>query len=79
MINTAFTTDNIQVTTGDSGCHELALLVGDFFEAAEAAAVASLFPVCHCCAPGIIVVPRPVIIAAPFVAAAHPEYVSDNL
>ena len=58
MINPAFATDNVQMTTRDFGCHELTLLIGHFFEAAEAAAVANLFPVCHCCGLAIIVVPR---------------------
>jgi hypothetical protein len=47
VINPALTTDDIQMTTGDSGCHELTLQIDRFLETTEAATLACFFPFSH--------------------------------
>ncbi len=44
MVNPAFTTDDVQMTTGDPGGYKLTIEINRFLKTAEATAFAGLFP-----------------------------------
>ena len=48
-VNATFPTDDVEVTAGCFRSKEPAFKIDGFFKTAESAAMARLFPCCHCC------------------------------